>query len=64
MRTRVAVLGLLVACSGPPATDAVVCRDMAHRLCGSQCGTAYNQLAVAATSSIAEFDALLNMRTG
>jgi hypothetical protein len=60
----VVVLGLLVACSGPPATDAVVCRDIAHRLCVSQCGTAYNQLNVALTSSVADCDALLNGRTG
>jgi hypothetical protein len=40
----VPVLALAIACSGPPASDAALCRDVAHRICISGCGEIYNQL--------------------
>ena len=47
MRPLVLASLLLAACSGPPAPDAVLCRDVIHRLCfGPVCGVVSTQLGV------------------
>jgi hypothetical protein len=58
----VAVLALAIACSGPPASDAALCRDVAHRICISGCTMAYDQLAVASDATACE--STLLARTG
>ena len=55
-----ALVGVLMACSGPPASDAALCRDVAHRICISQCGNAYNSLGL---QGVADCDGELQRRT-
>lgn len=57
----VPLVGLLLACSGPPASDGALCRDVAHRICISECGNAYNSLGL---QNAANCDAVLQQRTG
>lgn len=57
----VAVLALLIGCSGPPATDGALCRDVAHRICISQCGSAFNVLGL---QGVADCDGTLIARAG
>lgn len=46
MRPAFLVLSLLAACSGPPAPDAVLCRDLVHRVCQPPlCAVVATQLA-------------------
>ena len=44
MMRAVPLVGMLLACSGPPASDAALCRDVARRICISECGNAFNSL--------------------
>ena len=53
------VLG--AACSGPPATDAEVCRDVIRRLCVSRCPEADSKLGLAPADDCAP---LLTARSG
>jgi hypothetical protein len=57
----VPLVGLWLACSGPPATDGALCRDVAHRICISECGNAYNVLGL---QGVADCDAELQRRAG
>lgn len=62
MREVVAVVVVaLCACSGPPATDGALCRDVAHRICISMCGNAYNVLGL---QGVADCDGRLVSRAG
>ncbi|MBK7862052.1 MAG: hypothetical protein IPJ65_26215 [Archangiaceae bacterium] len=62
MRRVLAVaIALGAGCVGPPASDAAICRDVAHRMCISECGTVYNQLGL---TSVTTCDQILNARTG
>lgn len=56
------LLALTVSCSGPPASDAALCRDVAHRICISGCATIYNQLGLATDATTCE--STLLTRTG
>lgn len=58
-------LGLLLAggaCSGPPASDAALCRDVAHRICISGCGTAYNLLGLVPDANTCDAELLARTR--
>jgi len=55
----VSMLGV-AACVGPPASDAALCRDVAHRICNSDCALQRNQISAPSK----DCEATLNARTG